>query len=108
MDGVEQSGARSEQPAPSGKCQVGAPEMYLLCCDGASYCGETEPVEGWMNETDLSVRTGAAVAESVPQERSRVKSIATRVAELKNSFFLSLCESQVVLSRISAYRCVSM
>lgn len=79
MDGVEQSGARSERLAPSGKCQVGAPEIYLLCCDGGSHCDEMEPVEGWMNETDLSVRTGAAV------EQSRVKAINTSCSsEVKN------------------------
>lgn len=68
MDGADQSGARSEQLAPWGKCQVGASEMYLLCCDGRSYCEEAEPVEGWMNETDLSVRPRAAAGWSVPQE----------------------------------------
>lgn len=48
-----------------GKCQVGATEIYLFCCDGGTYCEEAEPVEGWMNETEWSAQPGAAVVKLI-------------------------------------------
>lgn len=100
IDGVEQTGARSEQLAPWRKCQVGASEIYLLCCDGGIYCEEAEPVGGWMNETGLSVRSGAAVVQSVPQESSQVKPINAsclfkKIKKINENSNLCLCEFRV-------------